>query len=523
MASLWSNLTEPFWFNEQWRAYYISNSGNWWATLKLDGAPFPAGWFFLERLSGALFGSTELTLRLPTALFLPIGCVLLLLLARRWMPTPAAVAVALVGSLTGTLVSYALQVSEYQIDAASVIAVVLLHELAWDVDRPMRRSTWTYLAYAGIALACVFGTPVVFVAGPLLLLDAIRAGRRRPIGPHFIGAVGAGLIVLAHLWLFVVPQSALRSSPYWNSHFLPHGGIGGQAAFVWDGVQGFLTGVFTSSPQAQLPGLVLGSGWSWVLTFVFGVLLCVGVGEAAHSERGRTMLYAIVASQVLTLIASYLRYWPFGFVRTNFYLIPLLMLIAGLGGVRACGIARTCLRRPASHFTRGDLQLLRRFAAVAICATVAVGVVLAAVSEIGAYRQVRRSTSSAQYGSKIGLAVAAVRLEAEPGTTVVVTGGVMTAPGWRYYEYEYDGRATEVGRQIAASRVAFVVNHGSPAITAFVDRLDPREVFLYIPVGTTGPELGLDLAALTKGGACHPVASRFFEASGLLVTLSCSR
>ena len=30
VASLWSNLTEPFWFNEQWRAYYISNSGNWW-------------------------------------------------------------------------------------------------------------------------------------------------------------------------------------------------------------------------------------------------------------------------------------------------------------------------------------------------------------------------------------------------------------------------------------------------------------------------------------------------------------
>ena len=62
------------------------------ATLKLDGAPFPVGWYFVERLSGALFGTTELTLRLPTALFLPIGCVLLLLLARRWMPTPAAAA-----------------------------------------------------------------------------------------------------------------------------------------------------------------------------------------------------------------------------------------------------------------------------------------------------------------------------------------------------------------------------------------------------------------------------------------------
>jgi hypothetical protein len=43
VVTLWDNLTEPFWFNEQWRAYYISNSGNWWAALKTDGAPFPAG------------------------------------------------------------------------------------------------------------------------------------------------------------------------------------------------------------------------------------------------------------------------------------------------------------------------------------------------------------------------------------------------------------------------------------------------------------------------------------------------
>ena len=88
LISLWSNLTLPFWFNEQWRAYYISNQGNWWQALKSDGAPFPAGWYFLERLSGSLFGSTELALRIPTAIFLPITCVLLLLLARRWCLAP---------------------------------------------------------------------------------------------------------------------------------------------------------------------------------------------------------------------------------------------------------------------------------------------------------------------------------------------------------------------------------------------------------------------------------------------------
>ena len=339
VLSLWSNLTEPFWFNEQWRAFYISDSGNWWATLKGDGAPFPAGWYFLERFSSVLFGSTELALRLPTAAFVPIGCVLLLLLGRRWMPTPAAVVVALLATLTGTLLCYGIQVSEYQIDAAAAVAVVLLHEIVWDVERPTWRSLRIPLAYAGIAFACVGSTPAIFLAAPLLTLDALQAAWRRNLGPHLVGSVAAGMIVLAHLAFFVLPQSArvLRSSSYWNARFLPHHGIGSQVAFVWDGVRGFVTGAFTGSTQGPLGGPLIGRGWGWALTLTFGVLLCVGVVEAARTIRGRTILFALVASQVLTLIASFLRYWPFGFVRTNLYLLPLLVLLAGIGAVRTSG------------------------------------------------------------------------------------------------------------------------------------------------------------------------------------------
>jgi len=130
LLSVWRNLGMSFWYNEQWRAYYISKPGDWWMALRGDGAPFPAGWFFVERLSASLFGSTELVLRMTTAIFLPLTCVLLLLVARRWMPLAAAVVVAIVGGLTGTLVIYAVQLSEYQIDAAAVVAILLLHDIA---------------------------------------------------------------------------------------------------------------------------------------------------------------------------------------------------------------------------------------------------------------------------------------------------------------------------------------------------------------------------------------------------------
>ena len=285
VVTLWQNLTEPFWYNEQWRAYYISNPGNWWAALKTDGAPFPGGWYFLERISGALFGSTELVLRIPTALFLPGGCVLLLLLARRWMSTWAAVVVALVGTMTGTLVGYALQLSEYQVDAAAALAVVLLHEVARNVEQPTWRSTRLILAYAGIAVACIFSTPTVFIAGPLLLLDAFRS-IRRPLGPRMVCAAVSGLVILAQLEVFVLPQSLQRQSTFWDPEFLPHHGFGNQASFVWDGLRGFVSGPFTSSPQWPLPGLVLSPGWDWALTLAFGVLLLVGVVTAARSPHG---------------------------------------------------------------------------------------------------------------------------------------------------------------------------------------------------------------------------------------------
>jgi len=520
VVSLWDNLTEPFWFNEQWRAYYISNSGNWWGALKTDGAPFPAGWYFLERIAGAVFGSTELVLRIPTALFLPAGCVLLLLLARRWMPLWAALVVALVGSLTGTLVSYAVQLSEYQIDAAGAVAVVLLHEIVWDVKQPTWRSMRILLAYGGIALTCIFSTPVVFIAGPLLLLDAVRS-LRRPLGPRLVGAVAAGVVILVELAAFVLPQSSLRASAYWDQQFLPHSGLGAQAAFVGDGLRGFVTGIFTSSPQSGLPGLVLGTQWAWALTLAFGLLLCVGVVEAARSSHGRTLLFAIVVSQVLTLIASSQRYWPFGFVRTNYYLIPLLMLLAGLGGAVLARFGAGLLTRTTGS-RRAWTALPRRAAGVVLCAAVLASVGLAVASEVGAYRQTRGSVNAAQYGSGIGTVVTAVQTQARHGAAVVVTGGVMTNPGWRYYGYEYDGRATKSGRQIPLSRVSFPAQHGSPAITAMVDRLNPSQVFLYVPFGTTGAEVGSDTRAIVRNGNCGELGSKGYGVSGLLIVFSCT-
>ena len=162
-----------------------------------------------------------------------------------------------------------------------------------------------------------------------------------------------------------------------------------------------------------------------------------------------------------------------------------------------------------------------RFVCVALCLVVVLSVGLAVTSEVGVYRQTRGSITAAQYGSDIGAVVATVRSRALPGAAVVVTGGEMSDPGWRYYGYEYSGTSTQNGRPVPLSRVVFPLNHGSPAITAFVNRLDPSQVFLYFPFGTTGPELGRDVRAVARGAYCSQSGSRSFGGSGLLIELVC--
>jgi hypothetical protein len=518
VVSMWSNLNEPFWFNEQWRAYYISNSGNWWQALKTDGAPFPAGWYFLERASGAVFGSTELTLRLPTAIFLPVSCVLFLLLARRWMPLVPAVVVALVGSLAGCLVGFAVQLSEYQLDATAVVAILLLHEVAWDGDDPGWRSRRVVLAYAGITLACMFSTPAVFIAGPILLLDVARSAWRRTITLRSVAAVVAGILILAQLVFFVIPQNALTKSDYWDVDFLPHGHFGTQLAFVWDGLTGFVTGLFTTSAQGQAPALVLGSNHTWILDLTFGLLLAVGAARMARSERGRTILCALVASVLVTLVASYQRYWPFGFVRTNYYEVPILILVAGVGAVTAGGWARSQFSSLRSSGRSGNV---RAVLAVGACVAVLIALVYAGSYEVSAYRQTRSSVHQPAFGNQVGEAVAAVRSRTKPGDVVIVSG-FMAMQGWDYYQFDYAGRATKTGPVLPGSHVVSTSVHGSRAITHVVAAYRPGEVFYFFPWGTTQQEVEKDLKAISAGGPnCIQGNGQSYSVSGMLIPIRC--
>jgi hypothetical protein len=358
------------------------------------------------------------------------------------------------------------------------------------------------LAYAGLTVACFFSTPAVFIAGPILLLDVGRSAWRRTITLRAVAAVVSGVLILLQLVLFVLPQNALTSSDYWDANFIPHSGLAKQLSFVWDGLTGFVTGPFTQSAQGEAPGLLVGTNHAWLLDLVFGALLLLGAMVMARSERGRTILFALVSSVVLTLIASYQRYWPFGFVRTNYYEVPILVLLAGVGAVTTGRWAVARVRRWRGSGASGPLFATL---AAAVCVVVLVGTAFAVNFEVSAYRQARASITAPAFGNQINEA------------------GFMAMDGWNYYQFDYSGKSADSGAPIAASHVVITPDHGSKAISHLVAKYRPGAVFYYFPWGTTQQEINQDFSAISTGSPdCVRSDGINFSFSGMLIPLHCA-
>jgi hypothetical protein len=219
-------------------------------------------------------------------------------------------------------------------------------------------------------------------------------------------------------------------------------------------------------------------------------------------------------------VASYFRYWPFGFGRTNLYEVPLLLLVAGIGVAGTATRFVTNGPRQARH-TRVTTasKRLAQVGRIVVLGAALFALVASCLFVITSYDQLRLTPALPAYGNEIGQAAATVRHEAT-GRSVVVVAGDMAIPGWRYYEDEYSGKSVETGAALPIDHELFVVQHGSPSVTRFVRRTRPSKVFLYVPVGTTGPEIQQDIDAAVAGGACSQPTSHIFPTSGMLVTLS---
>jgi Dolichyl-phosphate-mannose-protein mannosyltransferase len=422
----------PFWYNEQWRAWHISRSiwGELWRRLPQADSPIAAGWLLVEKVTTLAFGEVEAAYRWPVALCLPLFALTSYALARRWLgPLSSYLTVALLVA-NPLLYNYVWQLAPYLCEAMLAPLVILLWLKATDwEDRPGRRLA----AYVGIGACAVVGTALTFLVTPLLAIDLVRSRRTRA-WRRLVPPILAGLIVVGHLAIVVLPQSEGAVTESWVRWYAPRSldALGFAAHYL---------GAFVAR---VVPGPI---ATDRVLAVLVWLTLAAGALMALRDRRVRPLFVALAGALAFQLVASSVRLWAFGPHRINYFLIPLLYLLAAVG---LSGVVRLL-----AGWRRSDLPAAAHWAAIAGLA-VLLGVVMTAVTAAGTMsaiglRDMRRVSLAAHPYDGIRALASAARPYTGPRDVVVFAQHPIykNFKGWAYYRSAYGGWP-----QGAAGRVA---------------------------------------------------------------------
>ena len=337
-------LTRPFWYDEIWRAHFVSEPiRSFWSELAVANTPSALGWLAVTRASGELFGWESWAGRLRRLLALPAVGAGLVVLVRRFAGPVAAVFAVCWLCLGATFLDLATQLKPYTVEAFAAVAVLLL----WtggpgpgegrDRVRLLRRTA------AG--LVALVAVPLVFLVVPLAAAELARGPARWRRAAESLPAV---LLVGLHTLVFLGHQSSQRQGSYWDQHFLAGRDPLEMAAFLGRQLHALLTG---SPPGIDRfdPSLVHRSvelpGWlPWVLAPAVLAAGVLGVAALARRADGRLVLAALFGAHLLMLAASAIRFWPVGPVRVNQFVVPLLILVVVVGADRAARMLWARLR-----------------------------------------------------------------------------------------------------------------------------------------------------------------------------------
>ncbi len=440
-------LTRHFYYDEATRAYDISLGSGFLSQPHQAAAPLALGWVGIENVARLLLGDTEAGLRAPMFLALPLLAVATYLLARRWLGVGVSFCTAGLLLVNTWIVNYALQLKSYSYEGLLAIAAVALYLL-------VRRTSWHPAKllglYAALGLTCVFSLPNLFVVGPLLVLDLAEALRaRHRVALRIGGEAVAAAIALAHYLLFVSPQAGVAGTAFFRSQYAPHRLV----AFVRFTVRGFesyipgaITGVAGGARNDGTPSYSLPPLAHHLLALALVVVLAAGVVAAVQDSAARALVVASGGALVLELVASTLRRWPFGLVRVNIFVLPLVYVLGGIGAVWLGRLLRG--RRQGGSRQRAPVAWLRAAALGVTVVVLAVAGAAATVATAEAFAETGRLQAAPTMFGGVVAAVADARLTAAPSDLVIIRAD-RAHPGWYagpwlYYMGKYQGYPAEV-------------------------------------------------------------------------------
>jgi hypothetical protein len=438
-------LTRPFFYDEGWRAYEIALGPSFLGQLRGAVGPLSLGWLAIENAARLILGNTEAGLRTPMFLVLPVLGATTYLLARRWLGVVVSCCAAGLLLVNLWIVNYGLQLKSYPYEGLFALITVALYLL-------LRRAAWRpaplLVVYVALGLTCVFSLPNLFVAVPLLILDlveTIRAGRQVVL--RLVGEALAAAIALINYVVFLAPQNGVESAPFFNPQYAPHGSAA-FARFTVAGLKSYIPSIITGVVGATnaSPSYTLPHAAHRVLSVGLLILLAAGVIAAARDTAGRALVVAVSGALVLELVGSAQHHWPFGLIRQNILVLPLLYVLGGIGAV---WLARM-LRGP-RRAEEGAPLPVTRWRAIALVVAAAM---LAATGAIGGVATAKGLAESSDLQAKPTMfggvkdAVAVTRMAAVPGDMVIIRAGRATpawyGTQWLYYMESYSGWPTAV-------------------------------------------------------------------------------
>ena len=474
-------LTRPFYYDEASRAYEIALGRGFLANLHIAAAPLAFGWFAIETASRVLLGDTEAGLRAPMFLALPVLGAATYWLARRWLGIWPSFIVAGLLLVNGWIVNYALQLKSYSYEGLVAVATVALYlVIQRTTGRPLQLILW----YVALGFTCVFSLPNVFVVGPLLVLDLIGVVRdRHQAALRVSGAALAAAIALVHYAAFVSPQSGVAGTQFFTVNFAPHqlGAFGrfvaaGFASYVPSMVVGIEGGAANAAPVYPLPASARD-----LLAVVIVLLLAAGVAAAVRNAAGRALVTAIGGALLCELFGSVVKLWPFGLLRVNIFVLPLLYVLAGLGAVSVAAM----LRGSVHAFWRRSVTFVQAITLVIMVAVVTVSSVVTVVATAGSLAGTARLAAEPTWWGATRAAVARARQAGGPADVVIIRADRVPpdwyAGPWLYYMDRYQGYPPQL-----ASRAAIPAGN-----TTAVDEVTPRSIATFLAAHPRAPTVFL--------------------------------
>lgn len=437
---LWTRFSRPLWYDELWRPHFVAEpAATFWSELATANVPSAVGWVALVRALGASLGWHAWALRLPAAIAFVALVAATYLFSRRFTGVAAALGAALAVGLSGTMVDLATQLKPYTLEAVCSLAVVAL----WTDRRSVARRT----AAGGVAL---FSLPAVFLIIPMAVADVVAAPGRRLRAA--LAATPALALAGGHAVLFVLHQSSQRLSSFWDDHFLTDRAVTDGARFVLGELgsmaAGAPPGIDHEDPNLVHPVVDTSGVAGWAIGVAVAIAFVVGVAVLHRRPGGPTLLIALVGAEALMLAASAGRYWPFGAVRTNVFVVPLLTVVVAVGAAALVGWVTGWvtgrLRASPGGAGRGHYRRARAPKRVprtiVVGATmVSVGVAAVPVAAATALHPVWTERDDTRPTELMVDATIAARRLYRPGDMLLV-GGRLARPGWLYgMEISEDG------------------------------------------------------------------------------------